>query len=233
MAFCTECGHQLAEGAKFCYECGAKVNAPASPRGEQRKTVYDGEIHKCPNCGEIIDAYDMICKSCGYEIRGRKNTSVVHELSLKLENTSDSQKKDELIRTFYIPNTREDIHEFFMLALSQVKIGGMNTDAWMVKLEQAYQKAELSFPNTQEFEYLKILYEKTQKMNKKKSAHQFVRSMGKYFKSGFAWALLLFGIGSLFALVPVFWEIADGLRAIALIIAAVALIGRVWRALDK
>ena len=154
MAFCSECGIELADGAKFCSECGAKVTAQSSSRAEKRKTVYDGEIHKCPNCGEVIDAYDTICKSCGYEIRGRRITSVVHELSLKLENTSDPQKIDELIRTFYIPNTREDIHEFFMLALSQVKVGGTNTDAWLVKLEQAYQKAELSFPNTQELDYM-------------------------------------------------------------------------------
>ena len=51
--------------------------------------------------------------------------------------------------------------------------------------------------------------------------------------SGYSCALMLFGIGSLFALMPAFWEIADGLRAIALIIAGVTLIGRVWRALDK
>ena len=25
MAFCTNCGHQLAEGAKFCFGCGAAV----------------------------------------------------------------------------------------------------------------------------------------------------------------------------------------------------------------
>ena len=230
MAFCVSCGKELSDDVKFCSNCGTPVGMVVSTK---KSTVFDGKIHKCPNCGEIIDAYDTICKSCGHEIRGRKITSVVHELSLKLENTSDPQKKDELIRTFYIPNTREDIHEFFLLALSQVKIGGMNTDAWMVKLEQAYQKAELSFPGTQEFDHLKHLYEDAQKMNKKKYAHQSLRSLGKYFKSGFAWALLLFVIGSLFALIPVFWRIADGLRAIALIIAAVSLFGRVWKALNK
>lgn len=26
MAFCTNCGHQIADGAKFCFECGVKVN---------------------------------------------------------------------------------------------------------------------------------------------------------------------------------------------------------------
>ena len=232
MAFCMNCGQQLPDGAKFCSNCGTATGA-VKPEGSQRKTVYDGELHKCPSCGETLDAFVTTCPACGYELRGAKVTSVVNELAKKLEATNSIEQKKDLIRNFYIPNTKEDIHEFFMLALSQVKIGGTHTDAWMVKLEQAYQKAELSFPNTQEFERLRIMYEKAQKLNKKKSAHQFVRSMGKYFKSGYAWALLFFVIGSLLSLVPIFWGIADGLRAIALIIAAVTLYGRVWRALDK
>ena len=113
---------------------------------------------------------------------------MVHELSLKLEKTDDAQKKDELIRTFYIPNTKEDIHEFFILALSNIKIGGMNTDAWMVKLEQAYQKAELSFNSSQEFDRLKTLYEKAHSMNRTNKTVRFL-------KSGYVWALLFVAIG--------------------------------------
>ena len=117
MAFCTNCGKEISADAKFCHNCGT---ATGTKDYTKRASVYDGEIHKCPVCGEVVAAYDMVCKACGYEIRGRKTTSVVHELSLKLEKAQDVQKKDELIRTFYIPNTREDIHEFFILALSQV-----------------------------------------------------------------------------------------------------------------
>ena len=193
MAFCINCGRELTEGANFCANCGKAVNGSNST--EQRKTVYDGEIHKCPNCGETIDAYDMVCKACGYEVRGRKTTSVVHELALKLEKTFDADKKEELIRTFYIPNTREDIHEFFILALSNIKIGGTNTDAWMVKIEQAYQKAELTFGDAQEFERLRSLYDKAHAMNKKRSTFKFFKAIGRCFKSGYAWAVLAFTLG--------------------------------------
>ena len=72
MAYCINCGQELADGAKFCFECGAKVNEPTTSRVESRKTVYEGEIHRCPNCGEILDAYESVCNTCGYELRGTK-----------------------------------------------------------------------------------------------------------------------------------------------------------------
>lgn len=199
MAFCTECGHQLADGAKFCYECGAKVKK--TPAVQQRKMVYDGTIHKCPNCGEIIGAFMPICPTCGHEIRGSRNINSLAELVDKLEQievsragvstkgkrlnpnelTNIDKQKINLIRNFPIPNTKEDIYEFMILAASNVNTKWWlegdassvaqeeESNAWMAKFEQAYQKAELMFSADNSFDIFKKLYvEKTKAARKKK-----------------------------------------------------------------
>ena len=134
---------------------------------EQRKTIYDGDLHKCPKCGEHLNAFATICPVCNYELRGVQATSCVHELSQKLEKADSDEQKIELISNFYIPNTKEDIYEFFILAYSNITAGGNSIEAWTVKLEQAYLKAKLAFGNSEDFGYIKELYESINKASKK------------------------------------------------------------------
>lgn len=66
MAFCINCGQELAEGAKFCANCGKAVTGESTI--SQRKTVYEGNLHKCPNCGEVLNSFVTNCPTCGHEI---------------------------------------------------------------------------------------------------------------------------------------------------------------------
>ena len=75
MAFCSNCGHQLADGANFCSACGNKIDTIPMAHNEQRKMVYDGEIHKCPQCGEVINSFVSICPACGLELKGKGRSS--------------------------------------------------------------------------------------------------------------------------------------------------------------
>ena len=145
MAFCMNCGKQLPGGAKFCLECGTKLGGINVDQSSRREQVYEGTIFRCPNCGDIMDAFESICESCGYERRGTKAVSSVQELSRKLQEIElqrpttnifsvyqkqmeanariipkTDQQKIELIKNFPIPNTKEDMYEFLALALSNI-----------------------------------------------------------------------------------------------------------------
>lgn len=205
MAYCMNCGQQLPEGAKFCSSCGT-ATGEVKTETAQRKTVYDGELHKCPNCGELINAFVTICPACNYELRGAKASSIVKEFADKLEQierTREAQKshsfigklygsdgqlnktdeqKISLIRSFLIPNTKEDIFEFMILAASNIdlKLYGLGdegvitasqravSDAWLAKFEQAYEKASFAFSTSSDFLSIKDIHDKKIKQLKRK-----------------------------------------------------------------
>lgn len=164
MAFCMNCGKELPDGAKFCAECGAQTTVSSADSREKRETVYEGTIFKCPNCGDILDAYESVCETCGYERRGAKANSSVSEFSEQLNNASSENQKVDIIRNFPIPNNKEDIFEFMILASSNIDDGPNKEvfDAWIAKFNQCYQKAKLSFKQESDFIKIQSIYEKTQ-----------------------------------------------------------------------
>lgn len=224
MSFCINCGQELIDGAKFCAFCGSTANKTNA----QRRTVFEGEIHKCPSCGVTVNSFLINCPLCGHEFRGSESSKSIKSLMSKIneiertrkerkspsffkslvENTDVLTTEDEqivtLIKNFAIPNTKEDILEFMIIASSNIdtKIYGNNTgtdsdreaasraisDAWKSKLEQAYQKALFSFSNSLELERIeKIYYEKTKEINKEKRKKELELPLA----FGFLFALIL------------------------------------------
>lgn len=206
MGFCINCGQTLAEEAHFCSNCGVALGE-TNTEASSRKTVYDGELYKCPNCAERLDSFMTVCSTCGYELRGAKGASVVKEFAEKLEqiesvrieankfnsvmegvfgkfNKTDEQKIN-LIRSFSIPNTKEDIVEFVILAASNIDLrlygfsgGDPNSsqraisDAWLAKFEQAYDKARFSFSNSPDFLNIKEIYDQKMRQLKREKRNQ-------------------------------------------------------------
>ena len=147
MIFCMNCGKQLPDEAKFCDSCGTATGQVS--KQTDRKIEYEGEIHKCPNCGDIIDAYEAVCEACGYEIRGRKASNSIRELADKIQeiektrtktrhnplktlyfgqSTTDTDKKIiSLISSFPIPNSKEDLYEFIVLSHSNINVDVYDT----------------------------------------------------------------------------------------------------------
>lgn len=185
MAFCENCGKQLFDETKFCLECGTYVN---KTKKCIRNVMYDGEIHKCVNCGEVLSSFITTCPRCGCELRGLKNTSVLTEFVSKMKkiererphkekvkndkvSNTDAQKI-QLIRDFVIPNTKEDLTEFLVFAFSNINERCYNSfsnvnkaqselsNAWESKFDQAYEKARILFGDDPDFLKIQDIYDK-------------------------------------------------------------------------
>ncbi|MGN0476599.1 MAG: zinc-ribbon domain-containing protein [Ruminococcus sp.] len=228
MTFCSNCGEKVNDGAKFCVSCGAPTDTNRYTDNNKRKTVYEGEVHKCPNCGEILRSFTANCPTCGHELRGTKATSSVRELADKLESieanrenvkhnpiktfyfgqalTKADEQKITLIRSFSIPNTKEDLYEFLILSESNINMDLYDegnqfkkndarravSDAWKAKFEQAYQKAKILFADDPRMTEIQALYDSTHKsINKAKwKTWKFV---------GIVWGITLVLFAILFA----------------------------------
>lgn len=167
MAFCINCGQKLATGAKYCSNCGKATHESAS--SPQREYVYEGKLFKCPCCGEVLQSFTSSCTACGYELRGSKVAESLSEFVKKLECTYSESQRSLLIRNFPIPNIKEDLFEFLILASTNISNEPNKEifNAWVVKFEQCYQKAKILFSNDNIFSDIQALYEKTTKKIKK------------------------------------------------------------------
>ena len=74
------------------------------------------------------------------------------------------QQKTNLIINFSVPNTREDILEFMILASSNIDVKkGIDDEvskAWLSKLDQVYEKAKLLMGNKPSFAQIKCIYDR-------------------------------------------------------------------------
>lgn len=172
----------------------------STTQSNQRQQEYVGKVFKCPHCGEVVNQSDTVCGSCGYHLSGKQAMGSAMDFQqqlLKIEMMRQDKKigfwdqrealdaTDKqmiaLIKSYPIPNTIEDIVEFFHLAIGNIDVAKskksvFNTDgwdggsreraisnAWVGKLQQIYKKAELYFPNEIEFSHIKEAYQNMMK----------------------------------------------------------------------
>ena len=159
-------------------ESKTRTNAPSPPSPQTNKERI---IKKCPGCGAVADSFSTKCKECGHEFRSIElNNSVklffekyeelqflvanelkanprkigdrtfpIHEAEI---NAAVCDRRANLIDSFPILNTKEDILEFLSIAvpeskkkLSFIEIPKKNLrKAWTSKAEQIIMKARFA-----------------------------------------------------------------------------------------
>lgn len=159
-----------ASTAAVAASVGASAAAVATEAADSSTRVqeYAGKITKCPSCGEVLKALTVKCPACGFELREVNNASSVKDFTDKLANTISVKEKIELIRNYPIPNAKEDIFEFLVLATSNFDTkkyaaaygsDKQISEAWLTKIEQAYVKAESLFKNDKDFDKFQEIYD--------------------------------------------------------------------------
>ena len=172
---------------------------------EQVKAIADDS--KCPSCGHPLNGMVAVCPMCGCEMRsngdgdgsvaqfvkqlnkierGRNNVmdSLSKTFSGRVANPTD-EKIAGHIRNYVVPNTKEDIFEFMLLAAGNLDakkvallqkrkgiFGASNTmqqeregvselviTAWLNKFEQTYQRAKITFGTDPDFRRIQDLYD--------------------------------------------------------------------------
>ena len=79
---CTNCGKELTEEAKFCLECGTKVDNETAQ--QENKTLT------CADCGSELKEGAMFCTKCGKSVS--KNESEPGMWDIILVSYDDSKK---------------------------------------------------------------------------------------------------------------------------------------------
>ena len=209
MSFCSNCGQSIANGAKFCSNCGTPVDASSANTQSQRKTVYDGVMHKCPHCGEMLNSFTSICPACGYELRGTAATTSVEKLYKNIQAAKSDSEVVRLVKMFPIPNSREDILEFMVLASSNFNedhyMAHMGedsiSDAWLSKIEQCHKKARLTLSDEDMLEVDEIyesikarVAEAKKKANQRYASQQSEVTAKEFKKSKFRIVLVAFAV---------------------------------------
>ncbi len=151
---CSNCGCVITKTTAICPECGMKITGQTS-------------VNSVQEFKEQLMAIEL-------------NRSEFNVANFFQRVSPVDMQKLSLIKSFPIPNSIDDILEFMLLAVANIDVnlskntwgnklsnGGVETketikkslsDAWVLKMQQAYQKAEIMFPNDPLFKQIQKIY---------------------------------------------------------------------------
>jgi tetratricopeptide (TPR) repeat protein len=107
--FCTECGTEIAEGAKFCANCGKKLG---------------GGVPRCKNCGAELAEGVKFCTECGTaRAEGAPQTTAAETTENRAVPARTQGKSGNAVTDFL------DAHGGALLATAAAVAGGLVTAA--------------------------------------------------------------------------------------------------------
>ena len=209
MALLEDIGKTFGQVAQGAIDAAQTVTGAAQETMEQmrqQKEAERAESSKCPGCGQPLNGMVAICPLCGYELRGasdegsvvefarqlnkleRGRNSVIDSLSKTFSGRTSNPTDERIaghIRNYVVPNTKEDVFEFMLLAASNLDasaiaklqkrkgiFGASNAmqqerdgiselvlTAWLNKFEQTYQRAKIAFGGDSDFKQIQNLYD--------------------------------------------------------------------------
>ena len=172
MVFCNNCGKPLAEGAKFCAECGTAVGAtgtaqtavaevPIEPISKENKAIikdffeevaaredaWKGESQNISVDGVLKDIGSIFGKSFKVAFGGDNAETALCSDGAKAEG--------EYIKSFDVPNDVASLIEFLTFAIPKYNPSitdeqGYNekfiNESWLSKIHEIYTKLTLALP---------------------------------------------------------------------------------------
>lgn len=205
----SDAAKTIGDAAKETRENIARERQAKVTEAENKKIVEHEkaaeEARKCPFCGESLKAFQTICPACGHEIVNAKTSTAILDFSRELREIEAKRKPESkignlarsigvakadttdeqlanLIRNVNIPNNKEDVYEFIIMASNNINTAAVFTnnplragvktekqlngiklrnEAWISKMKQIYERASLSFADDADFERIRELYNRT------------------------------------------------------------------------
>ena len=152
----------------------AKAQKQQAEQKAAKQSTKFGSMKKCPSCGAPIQNFQTKCPECGYEFRDVEANATAKGLQKLLDDIAASDKSSgksllsvygmdnatrrmvQAIKSYPVPNTKEDLLELLTLCKANAKMGGDTrdaqlTNAWKSKRNQVMAKAKIALKDDPDF----------------------------------------------------------------------------------
>lgn len=154
---CPNCGEVLESMTAVCPACGYEIRNVKAVSSVQifADKLTKIEAEEMPQ----VENNSFMKKVFGRDLR---ETPARLEEARRTFERQKLDKKINLISNYPVPNTKEDLTEFALLVTTNLKDSSDDEvyEAWVGKLEQLYQKAEILIPTDPMFERIEEAYRK-------------------------------------------------------------------------